>query len=421
MKDDGGTDPRCAHAALDRLGSDQLMVLALSLLVGGSVIALVSQNTAARAGPAIVLSLLLAAVGTAPLLFCLREAMRRTPGAGGLPGLLQGACGQRMAAVLLGLLLLDLLATLAGAAQSGARHLYAAAGALGEQPQRWLPMPLAAALGLLPVGLAAMLRPRRAVLVACVMLTLKVGVGLLLVLLAARHVHYGNWIPWMPSSTGPDRFGLGGVMAAAVPLLGVFASAGLLLGVAPRAQRPHRQLTVVAGGAVLASMLLLMGLAALQSGLVQFTALDSTRPLSVAVQSVPQLQWMLPLLPVAGWAGLVALQVVVLLLAVELLPALWRRQAGDRDDRDPARATLALGLTALAMVLVPWLPERAVLLPSLVGLPLLAVLCLGLLRPQGPGQVRVSPRRTAMIRLLAPLAAVLCLVPLVRQVLLWQG
>jgi len=418
MKDDSGAGLRSGRAAFDRLGSDHLLVLALTLLIGGSVIALVSQNTAARAGPAIVLSLLLAAVGTAPLLFCLREVMRRVPDAAGLPALLQAVCGQRLAALLLALLLLDLLATLAGAAQSGARHLYAAASALGEPPQRWLPISMAAALGLLPVGLAAMLRPRRALLVACVLLTVKVGVGLLLVLLAARYVHYGNWVPWMPSSTGPHRFGLGGVVAAAVPLLGVFASAGLLLGVAPRVQRPHRQLTQVAGGAVLAAMLLLMGLAALQSGLVQFAALDSTRPLSVAVQAVPQLQWMLPLLPVAGWAGLMALQVVVLLLAVELLPALWRRPgAADHDNRDPGRATLALGVATLAMLLVPWLPERAILPPGLGVLPLLAVLCLGLLRPQG----QVPWQRTVWIYLFAPLAAVLCLVPLARHIQLWQG
>ncbi|WP_313146871.1 amino acid transporter [Stenotrophomonas sp.] len=419
MKDDSGAGLRSGRAAFDRLGSDHLLVMALTLLIGGSVIALVGQNTAARAGPAIVLSLLLAAVGTAPLLFCLREVMRRAPDATGLPALLQGVCGQRLATVLLALLLLDLLATLAGAAQSGGRHLYAAAGALGEPPQRWLPISMAAALGLLPVGLAAMLRPRRALLVACVLLTVKVGLGLLLVLLAARYVHYGNWVPWMPSSTGPHRFGLGGVVAAAVPLLGVFASAGLLLGVAPRVQRPHRQLTQAAGGAVLAAMLLLMGLAALQSGLVQFVALDSTRPLSVAVQAVPQLQWMLPLLPVAGWAGLMALQVVVLLLAVELLPALWRRGAGaaGHDDRDPGRATLALGMAVLAMLLVPWLPERTVLPPGLGVLPLLAVVCLGLLRPQG----QVPWQRTALIRLLAPLAALLCLVPLARQIQLWQG
>ena len=45
------------------LGTDHLAVVALTLLVGGSVIALVGQHTAAQAGPAIVLSLLLAALG----------------------------------------------------------------------------------------------------------------------------------------------------------------------------------------------------------------------------------------------------------------------------------------------------------------------------------------------------------------------
>ena len=47
------------------LGTDHLLVVALTLLMGGSVVALVGQHTAAQAGPAIVLSLLLAAGGLA--------------------------------------------------------------------------------------------------------------------------------------------------------------------------------------------------------------------------------------------------------------------------------------------------------------------------------------------------------------------
>ena len=57
--------------SLDRdahLGRDHVATVALTLLLGGSVIALVGQHTAAQAGPAIVLSLLLAALGTLPLL-----------------------------------------------------------------------------------------------------------------------------------------------------------------------------------------------------------------------------------------------------------------------------------------------------------------------------------------------------------------
>jgi|GEM_PF-4108868 len=78
---------------------------------------------------------------------------------------------------------------------------------------------------------------------------------------------------------------------------------------------------------------------------------------------------------------------------------------------------MGLGMAALAMLLVPWLPERAVLPPGLAVLPLLAVLCLGLLWQQG----QVPRQRTTLIRLLAPLAALLCLVPLARQIQLWQG
>ena len=43
---------------------DRLVVVALTLLLGGGVVALVGQHTAAQAGPAIVLSLLLAGCAT---------------------------------------------------------------------------------------------------------------------------------------------------------------------------------------------------------------------------------------------------------------------------------------------------------------------------------------------------------------------
>jgi hypothetical protein len=51
---------------------------------------------------------------------------------------------------------------------------------------------------------------------------------------------------------------------------------------------------------LLLAMLLLIVLAALQAGLVEFSALASTRPCRWRCSMHPQLQWMLPLLPLAG-------------------------------------------------------------------------------------------------------------------------
>ena len=76
-----------------RLGMDHLAVVALTLLVGGSVIALVGQHTAAQAGPAIVLSLLLAALGAGLVLCCLQDLVLRLPAYDGLYGLLAASWG----------------------------------------------------------------------------------------------------------------------------------------------------------------------------------------------------------------------------------------------------------------------------------------------------------------------------------------
>lgn len=401
MNVDGGSTARGGVRTGAVLGTDHVLVLALALLVGGSVVALVGQYTAAQAGPAIVLSLLLAALGAWLVLCSLRDALRAAPEGSGLHDLLRAAWGQRVADLLLLALVLELTATVAGAAQSGARHLYAVAATMGVEPRQWLPVQVVAAVLVLATAAMALLRPRRAALLACALLTLKFGIGALLLVLAARHVHYAHWIPWLPSAVAPYRFGMGGVVAASVPLLAVFASTGLLLVLAPLVTRPRRQLVLAVGVAVPAGMLWLMVLAALQSGLVAFPALASTRPLSVALQGVTQLQWLLPLLPAAGAAGLAALQVVLVLLATTLCLQRW---PGSGERQRVQRAAVIAWLGTGAALLAVWLPEG--LLPSLPGplaLIALAAVCAGQVKQSGAARVR------------APLATALCLLPLLQR------
>ncbi|WP_414611892.1 amino acid transporter [Stenotrophomonas muris] len=400
------------------LGTDHLAVVALTLLVGGSVIALVGQHTAAQAGPAIVLSLLLAALGAGLVLCCLQDLVLRLPAGEGLHGLLAASWGPRVAGVLGMALLLELVATTAGVAQSMALHLHAVLAAEGLQPCDWLPEQLTAAVGLLMLGALALLPPRRVVLVACALLTVKIGAGVLLLALAARHVHYAHWIPWLPPATAPYRFGLGGVLAAAVPLLGVFASVGLALGFpALRRQGAMWQPAVLALVSLLA-MLLLIVLAALQAGLVEFSALASTRPLSVALQMHPQLEWMLPLLPLAGATGLAALQLVLLMLALRLATSLWPG-AGDAVGRSRGVIVAVVGLPAVMLVL--WLPLGT--LPALPGpatLLVMAALCLAVLRRRNDMRQGATGREL-VLPMLAPLAAALCVLAALERLRAWPG
>ena len=385
-----------------RLGMDHLAVVALTLLVGGSVIALVGQHMAAQAGPAIVLSLVLAALGAGLVLCCLQELVARWPAAEGLHGLLAASWGSRVADVLGLALLLELVATTAGVTQSMVHHAHAALAAAG--------------VGLL-LAVLALLPPRRVALVVCALLTVKIGVGLLLLALAARHVHYAHWIPWLPPATAPYRFGLGGVLAAAVPLLGIFASVGLALGFpALRRQGAAWQPALLALVSLLA-MLLLIVLAALQAGLVEFSALASSRPLSVALQVHPQLQWMQPLLPLGGAAGLAALLLVLLMLAVRLATSLWPRLQAAAGRPGAGPVTVAIGL--LVVMLALWLPPGS--LPALPGsatLLVMAALCLAVLRPR-TGARQDAAARGLLMPLLAPLAVALCLLAALERLRAW--
>ncbi|HDS1533609.1 TPA: amino acid transporter [Stenotrophomonas maltophilia] len=389
---------------------DRLVVVALTLLLGGSVVALVGQHTAAQAGPAIVLSLLLAALGTGPLLYCLHALNQQWP-ADGLHGVLRDRWGGVPAVLLGSALLLELVVTAAGVAQSIASHLHALLAGCGIETGNGMPDQLMAAASLLLLAVVGLLRPHRVVLVACVLLTVKIGIGLLLLVLAARHVHYAYWIPWLPPATAPYRFGIGGVLAASVPLFGVFATVGLALGF-PGIGRQARAWPPLLLACVLLAMVLLIVLAALQAGLVEFPALASTRPLSVALQHHPQLDWMMPLLPLAGVAGLAALVLVLLMLAARLAIQLWPT-AGDesqgfRERLVPVVVVLSAALLAL------WAPMGSLpVLPGPASLLMMGAVCLAVLRGGAP--------RSRALPVLAPVAIALCLLAAVERMRVWPG
>ncbi|MGS7836209.1 amino acid transporter [Stenotrophomonas maltophilia] len=390
---------------------DRLVVVALTLLLGGSVVALVGQHTAAQAGPAIVLSLLLAALGTGPLLYCLHALNQQWPTADGLHGVLRDRWGGVPAVLLGSALLLELAVTAAGVAQSIASHLHALLAGCGIETGNGMPDQLMAAASLLLLAVVGLLRPHRVVLVACVLLTVKIGIGLLLLVLAARHVHYAYWIPWLPPATAPYRFGIGGVLAASVPLFGVFATVGLALGF-PGIRRQARARPPLLLACVLLAMVLLIVLAALQAGLVEFPALASTRPLSVALQHHPQLDWMMPLLPLAGVAGLAALVLVLLMLAARLAIQLWPT-AGDesqgfRERLVPVVVVLSAALLAL------WAPMGSLpVLPGPASLLMMGAVCLAVLHGGAP--------RSRALPVLAPVAIALCLLAAVERMRVWPG
>ncbi|WP_164080783.1 amino acid transporter [Stenotrophomonas maltophilia] len=403
------SDNRRGRHAL--LGMDHFALVALTLLLGGSVIALVGQYTAAQAGPAIVLSLLLAALGTAPMLYCLHVLNQQQPEADGLYGPLRAAWGTAVARLLGAVLLLELVVTSAGVAQSMAGHARAVFASRGIETGSALPDPVMAVTSLLVLGAFVLLPPRRIALMVCVLLTAKIGVGLLLLALAVRHVHYANWIPWLPDATAPYRFGPGGVLAASVPLLAVFASVGLALGFPGRGPQVRARSPGLLAAALLLAMLLLIVLAALQAGLVEFPALAGTRPLSVALQGHPQLQWLLPLLPLAGMAGLAALLLVLLSLATQLAAQLWPVAV---DEAPGFRTRLIPVTVVLAALLALGTPVDALpVLPGPATLLVMAALCLAVLR------VRAPMPGAAMV--LAPLAAALCVLAAVERAGAWPG
>ncbi len=165
-------------------------------------VALIGQHTAAEAGPAIVLSLLLAALGTMPLLYCLHASTSSCRLSDGLQGVLRACWGRASAGVLGGALLLNwsrvawrnrwpvicvhcwpIVGRLRGA------------GSADGQPGGASDCGRVAAVatngsgGVCAVDDEDRDRPAAG------------GTG-------SRYMHYAHWIPWLPEATAPIALGL---------------------------------------------------------------------------------------------------------------------------------------------------------------------------------------------------------------------
>ena len=416
------------------LGPWSLTALGIGSIIGTGIFVLTGTAASLYAGPALVVSMVIAAVGCAFAGLCYAEFASMIPVSGSAYTYAYATMGELMAWIIGWDLVLEYAlsaATVAvgwsGYAASFLRdfgvvlpaQLVAGPGqtvalADGTAVQGVFNLPAALAVvavsALLVTGINQSARVNTAIVVV------KLAVLVLFVVCGIAYVRPENWTPFVPANTGEfGAFGWSGVLRGAGVIFFAYIGFDAVSTAAQEAKNPQRDMPI----GILASLFVCTGLyiavALVLVGIVRYTELNVADPIAVGIDATG-LTWLSPIIKMGALLGLLSVMLVVLLGQSRifysmsrdgLLPAVFRRV--HPRFRTPHYSTMIIGaVVALAAGLLP----IAVLsvLTSMGTLLAFTIACIGviILRRTNPELER--PFRTPGMPWVPALGALICFV-----------
>lgn len=356
------------------LGPANLVFLGIGCILGAGIYVLPGNAAANFAGPAVMLSFVLAGVACALTGLCYAELASTIPVSGSAYNYCYASLGEVFAWSLGWLLLLEygLAAALLAVGFSG--YLVSLAADFGLHVPRSLATPfvqalpaaqgsglfvtggfnLVAALTIFAVTAVLMRGVAASALVNNFLVVVKVAVLVAFVALGIGAVEPANWTPFVPPSEGTFAYGWAGVMRAASILFFAYIGFETVSTAAAEARNPQKDLPIGILGSLAACTAIYIVVAAVLTGIVPYRELAVPDPIAMAADRLghPQFAMLIKLGALMGLASVLLVnaygqsRVSFAMSRDRLLPGLFSRL--HPHFRTPHLGTLLLGLIAAA-------------------------------------------------------------------------
>jgi basic amino acid/polyamine antiporter, APA family len=321
------TDTRLKRA----LGATNLTALGIGAIIGTGIFVLTGTVAAQNAGPAVILSFVLAGVASIFAALCYSEFASLVPMAGSAYTYGYATLGELFAWIIGWDLVLEyaLGAVTVSIGWSGyvvsflrdigihiPAQLSAARGTLitladGTQVTAIFNLPAVIIIAI--VTLLLVIGIRESATVNNVIVFVKVAVVLLFIVGAAHAVNPANWHPFIPPSTGTrGHFGWSGVMQGAGIVFFAYIGFDAVSTAAQEAKNPQRDMPISIIGSLLVCTVLYIAVSAVATGIVPYLQLDVPDPIAVAADHAG-VGWMASLIKLGAIAGLSSVILVMLL------------------------------------------------------------------------------------------------------------
>ncbi len=328
-------EPEVEQHKLKRvLGPWGLISLGIGVIIGAGIFVLSGQAAATYAGPAIVLSFILSAIGCALAGLCYAEFASMIPISGSAYTYAYATLGEFLAWIIGWDLVLEYLFGASTVAVGWSGYMVSflrdfninIPAALSQAPLSYsitngwhttgaiLNCPAIFIVGLMTTLLVIGIRESAGfnnliVIIKLAVIVLFIGVGVFFIQLA-------NWSPFLPVNTGQfGSFGWSGVIRGAGVIFFAYIGFDVVSTAAQEARNPQRDMPIGILGSLVICTIIFILMTGVLTGIMKYTDLGVPDPIAVAVNAAgPGIAWFRPFIKIGAIAGLSSV-VLVLLMA----------------------------------------------------------------------------------------------------------
>jgi basic amino acid/polyamine antiporter, APA family len=406
------------------LGPWNLTALGIGSIIGTGIFVLTGTAASQNAGPALVFSMILSAVGCAFAGLCYAEFAAMVPVAGSAYTYAYATVGEIFAWIIGWDLILEYALSTATVAVGWSGYFVSLMHDVGVDVPASLtgppgPFNLPAFAIVLVVGALLVIGIKQSADTNTVLVAIKALVLVVFVIAGAAYVKRENLTPLIPPNTGEfGHFGWSGILRGAGVMFFAYIGFDAVSTAAQEASRPSRDMPIGILGSLAICTVIYVLVAIVLLGIVPYPQLNVADPLAVGIDATG-LRWLSPVIKAAALFGLFSTMIVTLLAQTRifysmsrdgLLPPMF--SAVHPRFRTPHLSTM---MTGIVIALVSGLTPISVLsqLVSIGTLLAFVLVCIGviLLRRTAPDIPR--PFRTPGVPLVPILGAIICLAQMI--------
>lgn len=323
-------------------GPFSLIALGIGAIIGAGLFSITGIAAAHYAGPAVIISFLIAGLGCAFAGLCYSELASMIPLAGSAYTYAYVTMGELIAWMIGWDLILEYAIGAATVSISWSAYMvsflhefnielpsvliaspwHAAKLADGTEVYGWINLPAVFIIMVLSFLLIRGARESR--VFNNFLVTIKLSIIIIFIAIGVQFIEFSNYTPFIPENSGSfGHFGYSGIMRAAGMVFFAYIGFDCLSTAAQETRDPQRNMPIGILGSLVICTLLYVIFAAVMVGMVDYHQLDVAAPVAVAIDKTPY-TWLNGLVKLAIIAGLSSTTLIMLMGQARIFYAMSR-------------------------------------------------------------------------------------------------
>lgn len=313
------------------LGASQLVAMGIGAVIGAGLFSMTGLAAAQNSGPAVVFSMIIAAVGCALAGLCYSEFACMLPVAGSAYTYAYATLGEWIAWIIGWDLVIEYAIGAATVSISWSAYVVSLLHSFGiNLPARWIAGPFEAVA--LPDAMAApgyanlpavlivflmsvvlIVGIRESARVNAAIVVIKLAVVLVFIGAGWSYINPANYHPFLPPNTGTfGAFGISGVMMGAGTVFFAYIGFDAISTAAQECRNPQRDMPIGMIGSLAICTVLYILFSLVLTGIVRYSDLGVAAPLAVAIDRTPYV-WLNSLIKLGVICGFTSVILVMLM------------------------------------------------------------------------------------------------------------